>query len=70
MEYPSIEALMEQIRDWSEEEDYDAIIEVLPRRDDDFENRTPFYGVDVHFTIDLWFTIKLCGSLDHVHLLF
>ena len=30
MEYPSIEALMEQIRDWSEEEDYDAIIEVLP----------------------------------------
>ena len=26
MEYPSVEALMEQIRDWAEEEDYDAII--------------------------------------------
>lgn len=30
MEYPSVEALMKQIRDWAEEEDYDAIIEVLP----------------------------------------
>ena len=30
MEYPSIKMLMEQIRDWAEEEDYDAIIEVLP----------------------------------------
>ena len=30
MEYPSIKVLMEQIRDWAEEEDYDAIIEVLP----------------------------------------
>ena len=30
MEYPSVEVLMKQIRDWAEEEDYDAIIEVLP----------------------------------------
>ena len=30
MEYPSVKALMKQIRDWAEEEDYDAIIEVLP----------------------------------------
>lgn len=30
MEYSGIEALMQQIRDWAEEEDYDAIIEVLP----------------------------------------
>ena len=30
MKYSSVEALMQQIRDWAEEEDYDAIIEILP----------------------------------------
>ena len=30
MEYPSMEELMERIRNWAEEENYDAIIEVLP----------------------------------------
>ena len=39
MEYPSVEALMEQIRDWAEEEDYDAIIEALP----ELKNPGQFY---------------------------
>ena len=30
MEYSSMEELMTQIRDWAEEEDYNAIIKVLP----------------------------------------
>ena len=30
MEYPSMEELMMRIRNWAEEENYDAIIEVLP----------------------------------------
>ena len=39
MEYPSVEALMEQIRDWAEEEDYDAIMEALP----ELKNPGQFY---------------------------
>ena len=43
---------------------------LFSRWNNDFENSTPFHGVDVHFTIYLRFAVKFCGSLDHVNLLF